>query len=129
MIKFLKNKQIRNVCVVNTIVSYPFSLKLGVCSQCESLLLSAVLYRELQSLILCYHSDSLNYVKVRSGLVCGSLGSSDLYGTGSQNFKMIISNNLRVSNTRVRSDCKSNKTLGRALDPRANGTWLSKLTE
>ena len=22
-----------------------------------------------------------------------------------------------------------NKTLGRALDPRANGTWLSKLTE
>ena len=23
----------------------------------------------------------------------------------------------------------SNKTLGRALDPRANGTWLSKLTE
>ena len=73
MIKFLKNKQIRNVCVVNTIVSYPFSLKLGVCSQCESLLLSAVLYRELQSLILSYHSDSLNYVKVRSGLVCGSL--------------------------------------------------------
>ena len=74
MIKFLKNIQIRNaVCVVNTIVSYPFSLKLGVCSQGESLLLSAVLYRELQSLIICYHSDSLNYVKVRSGLVCGSL--------------------------------------------------------
>ena len=23
----------------------------------------------------------------------------------------------------------SNKTLGRALDPRANGTWLSKLPE
>ena len=23
----------------------------------------------------------------------------------------------------------SNKMLGRALDPRANGTWLSKLTE
>ena len=23
----------------------------------------------------------------------------------------------------------TNKTLGRALDPRANGTWLSKLTE
>ena len=23
----------------------------------------------------------------------------------------------------------SNKKLGRALDPRANGTWLSKLTE
>ena len=23
----------------------------------------------------------------------------------------------------------ANKTLGRALDPRANGTWLSKLTE
>ena len=23
----------------------------------------------------------------------------------------------------------SNKTLSRALDPRANGTWLSKLTE
>ena len=23
----------------------------------------------------------------------------------------------------------SNKTLGRALDPRANDTWLSKLTE
>ena len=26
-------------------------------------------------------------------------------------------------------DTLSNKTLGRALDPRANGTWLSKLTE
>ena len=24
--------------------------------------------------------------------------------------------------------CFSNKTLGRALDPHANGTWLSKLT-
>ena len=24
---------------------------------------------------------------------------------------------------------QGNKTLGRALDPRANGTWLSKLTE
>ena len=26
-------------------------------------------------------------------------------------------------------DSIHNKTLGRALDPRANGTWLSKLTE
>ena len=26
-------------------------------------------------------------------------------------------------------DSFNNKTLGRALDPRANGTWLSKLTE
>ena len=26
-------------------------------------------------------------------------------------------------------DYYGNKTLGRALDPRANGTWLSKLTE
>ena len=25
--------------------------------------------------------------------------------------------------------CMINKTLGRALDPRANSTWLSKLTE
>ena len=25
--------------------------------------------------------------------------------------------------------CFSNKTLGRALDPHAKGTWLSKLTE
>ena len=25
--------------------------------------------------------------------------------------------------------CIENKTLGRALDPRANGAWLSKLTE
>ena len=24
---------------------------------------------------------------------------------------------------------EDNKTLGRALDPRANGTWLSKLTK
>ena len=28
-----------------------------------------------------------------------------------------------------RIDQKRNKMLGRALDPRANGTWLSKLTE
>ena len=27
------------------------------------------------------------------------------------------------------NDCSENKMLGRALDPRANGTWLSKLTE
>ena len=36
-------------------------------------------------------------------------GSSDLYGTGSRILLMIISNNLRVYNTRVRSDCKSKK--------------------
>ena len=40
-----------------------------------------------------------------------TMGSSDLYGTGSQIFKMIISNNLRVYNTRVRSDCKSKKVI------------------
>ena len=27
------------------------------------------------------------------------------------------------------AECFSNKTLGRAQDPRANGAWLSKLTE
>ena len=30
---------------------------------------------------------------------------------------------------RVTASYVLNKTLGRALDPRANGTWLSKLTE
>ena len=29
----------------------------------------------------------------------------------------------------VKLDNRSNKTLGRAQDPRANGSWLSKLTE
>ena len=37
--------------------------------------------------------------------------SSDLYGTGSRILLMIISNNLRVYNTRVRSDCKSKKVI------------------
>ena len=31
--------------------------------------------------------------------------------------------------TFVRMLLHEDKTLGRALDPRANGTWLSKLTE
>ena len=39
------------------------------------------------------------------------VGSSDLYGTGSQIFKTIISSNLRVYNTRVRSGCKSKKVI------------------
>ena len=39
------------------------------------------------------------------------LGSSDLYGTGRRILLMIISNNLRVYNTRVRSDCKSEKVI------------------
>ena len=29
----------------------------------------------------------------------------------------------------AQSVTETNRTLGRALDPRANGTWLSKLTE
>ena len=35
---------------------------------------------------------------------------------------------LVLTLTKILSPLK-NKTLGRALDPRANGTWLSKLTE
>ena len=38
-------------------------------------------------------------------------GGNDLYGTGSRILLMIISNNLRVYNTRVRSDCKSKKVI------------------
>ena len=34
-----------------------------------------------------------------------------MYGTGSRILLMIISNNLRVYNTRVRSDCKSKKVI------------------
>ena len=39
---------------------------------------------------------------------------------------------MYMKNTAIisfRGKKRINKTLGRALDPRANGTWLSKLTE
>ena len=36
--------------------------------------------------------------------------------------------NVKAINT-VKGHCIHNKTLGRAQDPRANGAWLSKLTE
>ena len=46
-----------------------------------------------------------------------SLGSIDLSGTGSRIFLTIISNNLRVYNTRVRSDCGSKRSLKNSRFP------------
>ena len=48
--------------------------------------------------------------------------------------KMVATTKLRLAleteeERRARLEHLSDKTLGRALDPRANGTWLSKLTE
>ena len=41
----------------------------------------------------------------------------------------VLQNSLITSHDETVAETLSNKTLGRALDPRANGAWLSKLTE
>ena len=40
-----------------------------------------------------------------------------------------LDKNNEKARAKSRTETEQNKTLGRALDPRANGTWLSKLTE
>ena len=69
------------------------------------------------------------------------VSSLDVLGTSAENITCnttsTVSTPCSASVSRKRSaetdgdddDHNENKTLGRALDPRANGTWLSKLTE
>ena len=58
-----------------------------------------------------YTAGTVQLVKLFNIIFNTAMGSSDLYGTGSRILLMIISNNLRVYNTRVRSDCKSKKVI------------------
>ena len=44
-------------------------------------------------------------------------------------FTSLLAGNLLLTLKQILENLGINKTLGRALDPRANGTWLSKLTE
>ena len=52
------------------------------------------------------------------------LGLRDVYSNARHAHNFIIKNSDKMLQT-----IKNKKTLGRALDPHANGTWLSKLTE